>query len=213
MSVLGRQPLSEFADLEVRASLEEAFMRTDGHFRTARTVGPGAILYPLPDLQLHLFGDWSSATYYDPTSTSQDRDGDTYRIGLEAAMDLGRGWAMGSYLILSKANTKGSDYDARGWDVGLIVRPEEFWGCKASVSVDVSEQNYLNANSLTNFTEKRNDRPIQATLAVVFKQVERWIGYAPALSFTYVNHYSNIHEYRYSRYCPQIEMGINVLSW
>lgn len=213
MSAIGRQPLSELADLEVRASLEEAFMKTDGHFRTMRTIGTGLLLYLMSDLQLHLYGDWSNATYYDPTPPDQDRDGDIYRIGLEAAMNLGRGWTMGPYFIVNKYNAQGSDYDSRGWEVGFTIRPEEFWGCKTSATLDVSEQYYTNENSLTNFTEKRNDRPIQITLAIVFKQVERLIGYAPALSVTYVNHYSNIQEFKYHRWCPQIEMGVNVLSF
>jgi len=188
-------------------------MKTDGHFRTQRTIGTGVILYPMHDLQFHVFGDWSNATYYDPTPTEQDRDGDTYRIGVESAIDMGRGWTMGPYLILTKALTKGSDYDSHGWDLGFTLRPEEFLGFKVSMTIDVSEQNYVNDNSLTNFTEKRNDRPVQATLAIVFRQIERLIGYAPALSVTYVNHYSNIQEFKYHRWSPQIEMGINVLEF
>lgn len=213
ITALGRQPLGELADLEVRASLEEAFMKTDGHFRTERTIGTGLLLYPLSSLQLHLFGDWSGATYYDPTPPEQDRDGDIYRIGLEAAMDLGHGWTIGPSFVVNKYNAQGSDYDSRGWDVALTVRPPEFLGCKASATIDISEQYYTNENSLTNFTEKRTDRPIQITLAIVFKQIERLIGYAPALAVTYVNHYSNIQEFKYHRWSPQIEMGINVLSF
>jgi hypothetical protein len=81
------------------------------------------------------------------------------------------------------------------------------------VTLDISEQYYTNENSLTNFTMKRTDRPIQVTFAIVFKQIERLIGYAPSLSVTYVNHYSNIQEYKYHRWSPQIEMGLNVLSF
>ena len=213
VTALGRQPLSELADLEVRASLEEAFMRTEGHFRTQRTIGAGLLLYPATTLQLHLYGDWSGASYYDTTPTEQDRDGDIYRIGLEAALSLGRGWTMGPYVVLNKYNAQGSDYDSHGWEVGLTIRPEEFLGCKFSATIDLSEQYYTNENSLTNFTEKRTDRPIQITLAVVFKQIERLIGYAPSISVTYVNHYSNIQEYKYHRWSPQIEMGLNVLSF
>jgi hypothetical protein len=210
---LGRQPLSELVDLEVRASLEEAFMKTDGHFRTVRTVGTGLLLYPMHDLQVHLFGDWSSATYYDPTPAPQDRDGNIYRIGLEAAIDLGRGWTTGPYVIVNRYEAQGSDYDSHGWQLGVTVRPEEFLGVKMSFTLDVSQEQYLHPNSLTNFTEKRRDLPIQINLTIVFKQVERLIGYAPSLQVAYVHHDSNIQEFSYHRWSPQIELGINVLNF
>lgn len=120
---------------------------------------------------------------------------------------------MGPYVIVNKYNAKGSDYDSRGWDLGLTLRPEELLGFKLSATIDVSEQNYTNPNSLANFVEKRNDRPVQITIAILFKQIERVIGYAPALSVSYVNHYSNIQEFKYNRWSPQIEMGVNVLSF
>jgi len=213
ITALGRQPLGELADLEARASLEEAFMKSDGHFRTLRTIGTGLLLYPLSSLQMHLYGDWSSATYYDSTPPEQDRDGDIYRIGLEAAMNIGRGWTMGPYVVVNKYNAQGSDYDSHGWEVGFTIRPEEFLWCRVSATLDVSEQYYTNDNSVTSFTEKRTDRPIQLTLAIVFKQIERIIGYAPSLSITYANHYSNIQEFKYTRWSPQIEMGLSVLSF
>jgi len=128
-------------------------------------------------------------------------------------MDLGHGWTIGPSFVVNKYNAQGSDYDSRGWEIAFAVRAPELWGCKASATIDISEQYYTNENSLTNFTEKRTDRPIQITLAIVFKQIERLIGYAPAISVTYVNHYSNIQEFKYHRWSPQIEMGLNVLSF
>jgi hypothetical protein len=213
ITALGRQPLSELADIEVRASLEEAFMRDDGHFRTQRTIGTGLLLYPMHDLQLHVFGDWSLATYYDPTPPPQDRDGNIYRVGVEAAIDLGRGWTTGPYVLLNRYNAQGSDYDSHGWDIGFTIRPEEVVGFKLSITLDVSEELYSHPNSLTNFTEKRRDLPVQATVTIVFKQIERLIGYAPSLSVAYVHHESNIQEFSYHRWSPQIELGMNVLSF
>jgi tetratricopeptide (TPR) repeat protein len=212
-SLLGRQPLSELADLEVRASLEDAFMKDTGNFRVMRTLGTGLLLYPLHDLQLHVFGDWSGFTYFDSTPSEQDRDGSIYRIGVEAAIDLGRNWMMGPYVILNKYVAEGSDYVSHGWDVGFTIRPEEFLGFKISATLDVSEQDYTNLNSVDNFAKKRMDRPVQITLAVVFKQIERMIGYAPAISVTYVYHESNISVFKYHRWDPQVELGINVLSF
>jgi len=213
LSAIGRHPLTELADFEFRASLEEAFMKDDGHFRTQRTLGTGLLLYPLHDLQLHVFVDWSNASYYDSTPPEQDRDGDIYRIGVEAAIDLGQGWTIGPYIIVNKDNAEGSDYDSRGWTFGIVLKPEEFLGFKVTAILDYQEQDYSHPNSLTNFTEKRKDHPFQATISVVFKQVERLIGYAPTLSVTYVHHASNIQEFDYSRWSPQIELGINVLSF
>jgi tetratricopeptide (TPR) repeat protein len=213
LAAIGRQPLNEWADLEVRASLEEAFMRDDGHFRAMETLGTGFLLYPLHDLQLHIFGDWSKGTYFDPSPAPEDRDGDIYRIGVEAAIDLGRNWTLGPYFVLNKYLAVGSDYVSHGWDVGFTIRPEEFLGFKVSATVDVSEQDYANLNSVDNFAKKRMDRPVQITLAVVFKQIERIIGYAPAISVTYVYHESNISVFKYHRWDPQIELGINVLSF
>ena len=60
---------------------------------------------------------------------------------------------------------------------------------------------------------RRSDFATQGTISVLFKQIERLIGYAPGLSVTFVNHNSNIAQYRYHRWIPQVELGINLLAF
>jgi len=213
LTAIGRQPVTDWTDFEVRGSLEEAFMRDTGHFRSQRMLGAGFFLGPWGNLQTRVFGDWTNATYYESTPPEQDRDGDIYRVGVEFTYDLGRGWSVAPYVSYNKDNAKGDDYVSSGWEVGLTVRPEEFLGLRVSATVVYSEQDYANPNSLTNFTEKRMDRPFQFTLSVVFKQVERWIGYAPSITVNFVRHESNIQAYSYHRWSPQLELGIDVISF
>lgn len=213
LTALGRQPLNEWADLEVRASLEEAFMRDGGHFRTQRTIGSGFLLEPFHDLQIRLFGDWSLASYYDPSPPEQNRDGTIARIGAEFAIDLGRGWTVAPYVTYNTYQAQGSDYDSHGWEEGIIVRPQEFLGFKVTGTFIFGQQEYAHPNSLSNFTEERSDRTYQVTLGIVFKQLERVIGYAPAISISYVRHDSNIGAFKYHRWNPQFELGINVISF
>jgi hypothetical protein len=134
-------------------------------------------------------------------------------VGVEFAYDLGRGWNVSSFVTYNSYRAKGADYVSEGWETGLTLRPEEILGFKVSGTLLVSEQDYANPNSLTNFTEKRKDHPVQFTLTVVFKQIERLIGYAPGISVTFVRHESNIGAFSYQRWNPQFELGINVLSF
>lgn len=212
-TAIGRQPLNEWADFEVRASLEEAFMRDIGHYRTQRMIGAGFLLGPWGDLQARIFTDWTNGTYYESTTPEQDRDGDIHRVGVQFSYDLGRGWTVVPWVSYNKYNAQGNDYVSSGWETGITIRPEEFLGLKVSGTLVVSEQDYANLNSLTNFTEKRVDHPVQFTLTVVFKQVERLIGYAPEISVSFGRHESNITAYSYTRWNPHFELGIDVISF
>ena len=213
LTAIGRQPVSEGIDFEVRGSLEEAFLRDTGHFRSQQVLGAGFLLGPWGDLQTRVFGDWTTGTYYESTLPEQDRDGEIYRVGIEFTYDLGRGWSVSPYGTYNKYDAKGADYVSDGYEVGITVRPEEFLGFRILGTIIYSEQQYANPNSLTGFTEKRHDHPFQFTLTVVFKQVERWIGYAPNVSVTYQRHQSNVEAYNYQRWSPLFEMGFDVLSF
>jgi hypothetical protein len=57
------------------------------------------------------------------------------------------------------------------------------------------------------------DRPFGASVTITFKQVEKWLGYAPTVSVGYVHHASNISEFSYTRWTPQIEVSLGVLSF
>ena len=213
VTAVGRQPVNEWADFEVRASFEEAFIRATGHYRSQTMLGAGFLLGPWGALQTRIFGDWTVGRYYESTPPDQDRDGDISRIGIEFTVDLGRSWSVAPYFTYNKDAAKGSDYVSDGWEVGVTLRPEEVVGLKISGTVLISEQDYSNANSLTNFTEKRVDHPFQVTLTVIFKQVERLIGYAPGITVCFVRHESNVSAYSYHRWSPELELGIDVLSF
>ena len=128
VSLVGRQPLLEYLDLEGRASLGEAFLRDDGHFRTQRTVGPALLMQPLHDVQIRLWADWTDADYYVSVPQEQDRDGEMTRGGVSFSVDLGRSWTIAPYVSYNKYDADGDDYDSKGWEVGVTLTPEAVAG-------------------------------------------------------------------------------------
>lgn len=213
LSIAGRQPLLENVDLEVRAAWEEAFVRDSGHFRTQRTIGPAFLIQPLRDVQMRLWGDWTDASYYESVPAEQNRDGTLARAGVSFTIDLGNAWLAGPFGSYNKASTKGSDFDARGWEIGFQAVSPEFAGFKVLALISYGQEDYANPNSLTGFTKKREDRPLTLNVTITFKQIEKWLGYAPALSVGYVRHSSNVSDYDYNRWTPQIEVSLGVLSF
>lgn len=213
VALVGRQPLLEYLDLEVRASLEEAFLRDDGHFRSQRTVGPALLMQPFHEVQIRLWGDWTDADYYASVPQEQDRDGEMVRGGVSFAIDLGRSWTIAPYASYNKYDAEGADYDSSGWEVGVTITPEAVAGILISPSISYGEQDYDNLNSFANFTKKREDRPLRATLTITIRALEKVIGYAPTLSISYVRHRSNVDAFDYTRWSPVFEVGINVLSF
>jgi hypothetical protein len=135
------------------------------------------------------------------------------RAGLTLAIDLGYAWVLGPYGSVNKSNTKGGDYDAHGWETGLQVTSPEFSGFKVIALVSYGEETYANPNSLSGFTKRRLDRPLGANVTVTFKQIEKWLGYAPTLAFGYLRHESNIGDFNYTRWTPQLEVSLGVLSF
>jgi tetratricopeptide (TPR) repeat protein len=212
-SLTGRTPLTYWADVEVRGAWEEAFVNTDGHFRTERTGGAAVILQPVSDVQMRIWGDFTNVSYYDPTLPEQNRDGTISRIGITVPIDLHRDWSVSPFFIFNKYDALGSDYKSRGWEGGATVISPVYAGFKFALTASYSAQDYLNPNSITNFTENRRDRPFSVILAITFKQLESIIGYAPMISVSYYKHESNIAAFNYSRWAPQVELGINVLNF
>lgn len=213
VSIAGRQPLFEKIDFELRGSWEEAFLRETGHFRAQGTIGPAFLYQVSPDVQIRIWGDWTDATYYESVPAPQNRNGTLARLGLTFAVDVGAGWMIGPYGFYDKSNTKGTDYDSAGWDLGIQTTSPEISGFKVILLLNYGEEDYSNPNSLTNFTLKRVDRPFGSTLTVTFKQIEKWLGYAPTISVGYVRHASNLSDFNYSRWTPQIEVSLGVLSF
>ena len=213
MSITGRQPLLDNLDLEVRGSWEEAVLRDTGHFRTQRMIGPAFLLKPVQDLQARVWADWTDASYYESVPAPQNRDGSLSRAGVTLAIDLGYAWALGPYCSVNKSNSTGGDYDAHGWETGVQLSSPELSGFKVVALVSYSEETYANLNSLSGFTKKRLDRPLGANLTVTFKQIEKWLGYAPTLAVGYLRHESNIGDFNYTRWTPQFEVSLGVLSF
>jgi tetratricopeptide (TPR) repeat protein len=213
LTLAGRQPLLENVDLELRASYEEAFVKDTGHFRTQRSLGPAFLIQPLRDVQMRLWGDWTDASYYESVPDEQKRSGTLVRIGTSIAIDVGRGWSAGPFGTWNKANTDGTDYDAHGWELGFQATSPEFAGFKVLAVLSYGEEDYASLNSLSGFTKKRLDHVLGGSVTLTFKQIEKWLGYAPTISVGYVHHASNITEFDYSRWTPQIELSLGVLSF
>jgi hypothetical protein len=213
ISIAGRQPLYSNLDLEVRASFEEAFLRSTGEFRTQRAIGPAFLFQATRDVQVRLWGDWTDASYYESVPDPEKRSGTYSRLGITFAIDLGRAWALGPYGIYNKEKTTGSDYDGKGWEIGVQVTSPEYAGFKATALLGYGEETYSNPNSLTGFLTKRQDRPFTANLTITFKQVEKWVGYAPTISVGFVRHESNLSDFNYTRWTPQIEVSLGVLAF
>lgn len=212
-SLTFREPIASWADLEFRGAWEEAFVHYDGHFRSERTGGAAAIFQATHDVQVRAWADYSRVTYYDPTTTVEDRTATVPRVGLTVPIDLHQGWSLSPYAVYDEYHSVGTDYRSHGWEGGATVMTPVIEGFRFALTANYSVQDYTEPNSLTNFTERRRDRPYQVILAVTFKQLERLIGAAPMLSFTYYRHESNISAFDYTRYAPQIELGINALSF
>lgn len=213
LAMVGRQPLFAAVDVEVRSSVGEAFLREDGHFRTQRALGPAILARPLEAVQVRLWGDWTRADYYASVPNEQDRDGTMGRVGIGLGLDLGGNWSLSPSLAYVKYSAEGSDYDFRGWDVGLTLTPPEVVGFLVAPSVGYGDYDYANPNSLTGFAERREDRTLRATLSVTIRVLERAIGYTPTLAISYLRQRSNVEAFDYSRWAPHIELGINVLSF
>ena len=213
LSLAGRQPLLERVDVEARAAVEEAFLKDEGHFRTQRTLGSALLLQPFHDLQVRIWADWTDADYYGPQPGEQDRDGKILRGGLRLAIDAGRNWSVSPFFTVNRYSAEGADYESSGWEIGFSVAPPEFAGFRIASTVSYGEQTYDNPNSLTGFAKKREDHPILLSITIAFRQLESLIGYAPNLGVTFERHRSNIGDFDYSRWNPQIEMGIAALTF
>jgi hypothetical protein len=120
---------------------------------------------------------------------------------------------IGPYGSYTKTNTTGGDYDARGWDIGVQVNSPELAGFKLQIALSYGVERFENENSLTGFTKKRVDHPLGVNVVITFKQVEKWLGYAPTLAVGYVRHRSNIDEFDFTHWTPQLELSLGVLSF
>lgn len=211
---IARQPFLEWADIEVRAALGEAFSAGEGHLRTTRTVAPAILFHFSPALQARLWGDWTDADYYvSGIPSEQDRDGVITRVGLVFGVDLGGGWSFAPHLGFAKYDADGADYDHRDWVAGVALTTAEYVGCVFSPSVSYTRAEYDNLNSVVGFAEKREDRIWRFALTVTVRELEKVIGYAPSITIAFLDHSSNLDPYDFKRWEPRIEMTVVALSF
>ena len=213
-SGIARQPFLEWADIEVRGSLGEAFSDGEGHLRTTRTVAPAILFHFSPAVQARLWGDWTDADYYvSDIPNEQDRDGVITRAGLVFGMDLGGGWSVAPHVGIAEYDTDGADYDHRDWVVGVALTTAQYVGCVFAPSVSYTRAEYGNLNSVVGFAEKREDRIWRFALTVTVRELEKVIGYAPSITIAFMDHSSNLAPYVYKRWEPRIEMTVVALSF
>ncbi len=214
LSVLGRYPLADAFAFEVRGSLGEAYVRGEGHARTVRQAGPALIWFPDLTWQVRLFADWVDTDYYDADVPSdQDRDGVFQRIGLTVGIDLGGGWSVGPMAAWGRTSADGDDFDSRDSTLGVALTTGNLLGFVISTTVGYTLSDYANPNSLTAFEKQREDRILWVTFTVTIRKLEEWIGYAPALAVTFIDHRSNVDDYDYDRWEPRVELGIAALTF
>lgn len=214
ISGVGRQPFLDGADLEFRATLGEAISDGEGHLRTTRTIAPAVLLELSLALYARLWGDWTDADYYiSGLPTEQDRDGTIVRGGVVFGIDLGAGWSVAPHLGVAEYDTDGVDFDHVDLVVGLALSTREYVGCVFSPSISYTRADYDHANSVSGFTEKREDRIWRLALTVTFRGIEKLIGYAPSVTISYLDHASSIGAYDYSRWEPRVEMTIVAMTF
>lgn len=209
LSATGRYALAEWVEFEVRGSLAEAYLHDDGHLRTMRTVAPALLLHLSPSLKLRAFGDWTSADYYAADlAVEQDRDGVIERGGIAVGFDLGDGWSAGPSVSFMSYEADGDDFDHGAWTLAFALTTGKILGCVVAPSVSYTWADYRNLNSVTSFSEKREDRIVLLSITVTLRGLEESIGYAPSFSVSFTDHGSNIDAYDYERWEPRLELAL-----
>ena len=214
LSILGRYPISDAFAFEGRGALGEAYVRREGHARTIRSAGPALIWFPASAWQVRLFGDWMDTDYYDDDlPAEQDRDGVLQRMGFAVGVDLGGGWSVGPMATYGRYDADGNDFDSRDITLGAGLTTGMVAGCVIATTLAYTWSDYRHPNSLTGFSKEREDRILSLTITVTVRKLEEWIGYAPALVVSFVDHRSNVDAYDYERWEPRVELGIAALTF
>lgn len=213
LSAIWQSPVGrlDWLAYEIRGSYDEAWMVDEGHFRTLRIVAPAIIFRPGEKWELRLWGDYTDADYYESTTDEQDRDGVTYRGGLHARIDLGGGWSLAPYVTYWSYAADGSDLDHHAWDFGASVTTPEIAGFQFVLAPGFALADYDNPNSLSDFTEKRSDRRFYARVTLIFRFIEKSIGFAPKITLAYEKWNSNIGEYDFDRF--DLGASADILAW
>jgi hypothetical protein len=213
LSLTSRVPLGRGADFELGLSASDAILTEDRHLRTLKSVQPAFLFAPAEGLQFRLWGDWSLYTSYQNTPEEQDRDGTIQRVGVSATVDVGGGWYLSPFVSYAAYDAEGSDFVSSGWEPGLALSTPEFLGVQAAIRGSLAFVSFDNSNSLTGFTEKREDRRTTVTLTIRLPALERLAGYAPGLTVSFQDWNSNVEAYDFERWDSRLEVSFLAMTF
>jgi hypothetical protein len=209
----GRIPLGPRTDFELGISVSDAFLTEDRHLRTLRSFQPAVLLRPWGEVQFRLWGEFADYDSYLDAPNEQDRDATYQRAGLAATFNAGGGWGVTPFVSYVDYESDGSDFVHHSWEPGVSVAAPEFLGVQSSLRLAWAVASFDNPNSLTGFTERREDRRMTASLTLRFPALERLAGYAPGVTFGFEDWSSNVEAYDFNRWDLRFDVSFLALTF
>ncbi len=211
LSLCGSFALADWVDLVPSLALAEAWLAEDGHFRTQRTAGVAGVLRPSAGWSVRLWGEFGDADYYFDAPASEDRDGTYQQGGISLSAALGD-WRVGPFVTILKYDAEGDDYDRIELQPGFSVTAPPISGAvELTLTVAYVRADFDEPNSLTGFTEEREDRRWIAALTVKILALEKTLGVAPSITIRFESWSSNIDAYDFNRFVPEVDFSF--LAW
>ena len=209
----GRIPLGPRTDFELAISASDAFLTEDRHLRTLRSFQPAVLLRPWEGVQLRLWGEFADYDSYLDAPDEQDRDATYQRAGMSATFNAGGGWGVTPFVSYVDYESEGADFVHHSWEPGISVAAPEFLGVQASMRLAWAVASFDNPNSLTGFTERREDRRMSASLTLRFPGLERLAGYAPGVTVGFEDWSSNVEAYDFDRWDLRFDVSFLALTF
>jgi hypothetical protein len=209
----GRIPLGLRTDFELGISASDAFLTEDRHLRTLRSFQPAVLLRPWEGVQIRLWGEFADYDSYLNAPDEQDRDATYQRAGLSATFDVGGGWGVTPFVSYIDYEAEGSDFVHHALEPGVSVAAPELLGVQASMRLAWAVASFDNPNSLTGFTERREDRRTTASLTLRFPALERLAGYAPGFTVGFEDWASNVDAYDFDRWDLRFDVSFLALTF
>lgn len=210
-SVSGAFSLSDWVDVVPRIALAEAWLAEGGHFRTQRTAGLAGIFRPAANWSVKVWGEWGNADYYFDAPEPEDRDGTYQQGGIAVAAAFGE-WRVGPFVNVLKYDAEGDDYDRFELQPGLsVTAPPIADAVELTLTVAHVRADFDEPNSLTGFTDERDDRRWIYALTVKVLALEKSLGVAPSITIRFEDWNSNIDAYKFNRWMPEVDFSF--LAW
>lgn len=209
----GRIPLGSRADFELSVSASDAFLTEDRHLRTLRSFQPAVLIRPWDRVQVRLWGEFSNYDAYLNAPDEQDRDATYQRAGISATFDVGGGWGVTPFVSYIDYEAEGSDFVHHALEPGVSVAAPELLGVQASIRLAWAVASFDNPNSLTGFTERREDRRATASLTLRFPALERLAGYAPGITVGFQDWSSNVEAYDFDRWDLRFDVSFLAVTF